>query len=134
MQEAWDTYMQPPNLGIDPANNLWSSNSPNNNLFSSMSSPEATAANGHDASVSAHSSLNPNIYPTQEVGGVMSGKMDTAGGGAPMLSQGPQLSADSGFGGSGSEANAGEVFMGLSSPQPGGVPGWQWKNKTGSLR
>jgi hypothetical protein len=126
--------MQPPNLGIDPANNLWSSNSPNNNLFSSLSSPEASSSSGNDASVSANSGLNPNFYPTQEVGGVMSGKRDPAGGGVQMPHQGPQLSANSGFGGSESEANAGEVFMGLSSPQPGGIPGWQWKNKTGSLR
>ena len=64
----------------------------------------------------------------------MGGKMDTAGGGLQMPNQGPQLSADSGFGGSGNGSNAGEVFMGLDSPQPGGVPEWQWKNKTGSLR
>jgi hypothetical protein len=126
--------MQPPNLGIDPANNLWSSHSPNNNLFSSLSSPEAPSSTGNDSSVSANPSLNPSFYPTHDVGGVMSGKMDTAGGGTQMPNQGPPLSAGSGFSGSGSEVNAGEVFMGLSSPQPGGVPGWQWKNKTGSLR
>ena len=64
----------------------------------------------------------------------MSGKMDAGGGGLQMPNQAPQLRADSGFGGSGNGSNAGEVFMGLDSPQPGGVPEWQWKNKTGSLR
>jgi hypothetical protein len=126
--------MQPPNLGIDPANNLWSSNSPNNNLFSSISSPEETGSTGKDALKSPNSNLNPNFYPTQDMGGIMRGKMDSAGGSAQMPNQGPQLSADSGFGGGGRESNAGEVFMGLSSPQPGGLPGWQWRNKTGSLR
>lgn len=59
--------------------------------------------------------------------------MDAAGGSVEMPNQGPQLSADSGFGGA-SESNAGEVFMGLSSPQPGGLPSWQWRNKTGSFK
>jgi hypothetical protein len=117
--------MQPPHLGIDPANNLWSSASPNTNLFSSLSSPDASSLTGNE---------QPNFYPPPDVGGVLSAKMDTAGGGTQMPNQGPQLSADRGFSGSGSEVNAGEVFMGLSSPQPGGVPAWQWKNKTGSLR
>jgi hypothetical protein len=126
--------MQPPHLGIDPANNLWSSASPNNNLFSSLSSPDASSSTGNDSSVSAHPSLKPNFYPPPDVGGVLSAKMDTAGGDTQMPNPGPQLSADRGFIGSGSEVNAGEVFMGLSSPQPGGVPAWQWKNKTGSLR
>ena len=126
--------MQPPNLGIDPATNLWSSNSPNNNLFSSISSPEGTGSNNNshhhdDALASANAMTHTNFYPTQDVGGIMSGKMDTAGGGPQMSNQGPQLSADSGFGGSGNERNAGEVFMGLDSPQPGG-----WQNKTGPLR
>jgi hypothetical protein len=102
--------MQAPNLGIDPANNLWSSNSPNNNLFSSISSPEGSGSN-NDASISANTVLNPNIYPAQEIGGVMGGKMESAGGGAQVQNQGSQLSADSGFGGGGSESNAGEVFM-----------------------
>lgn len=131
MQEAWDTYMQPPNLGIDPANNLWSSNSPNNNLFSTMSSPEGSGPTGNEAAVSATSNLNPNFYPTQKVNQIVSGQTDKAGGSAPLPIQGPHLSADSGLSGSGSEANAGEVFMGLSSPQPGGLSAWQWKNKTG---
>ena len=78
--------------------------------------------------------MNPSYYPTPDLGGVLSGKVDSTGGGAQMSNQGPQLSADSGFNGVGSESNAGEVFMGVSSPQPGGLPGWQWNNKTGSLR
>jgi hypothetical protein len=123
--------MQPPNLGIDPAINLWSSNSPNNNLFSSISSPEGTGSNSNDASVSANANLNPNFYPSQDLGGILSAKMESAGGSAQTPNQGPQLSADSGFVGGGSEPNTGEVFMGLSSPQPGG---WNWKNKTGSMR
>jgi hypothetical protein len=123
--------MQPPNLGIDPATNLWSSNSPNNNLFSNISSPEGSGSVGNEASISATAGLNPNFYPTQEIGGIMGNKLDSTSAGP---NQGPQLSADSGFNGSGSEPNTGEVFMGLSSPQPGGLPSWQWKNKTGSLR
>jgi hypothetical protein len=61
----------------------------------------------------------------------MGNKLDSTSAGP---NQGPQLSADSGFSGSGSEPNTGEVFMGLSSPQPGGLPSWQWKNKAGSLK
>lgn len=111
--------MQSPNLGIDPANNLWSSNSPNNNLFSSISSPEASGSNSNDASVSANACLHPNLYPTQELGGITSGKMGSGGGSSHIADQGPQLSADSGLCSSGSEPNAGEVFM-VSCSTPSG--------------
>jgi len=37
----------------------------------------------------------------------------------------PTLSANA-TGTSNDAASAGEVFMGVQSPQPGGVPSWKW--------
>ncbi len=105
--------MQPPNLGIDPAVNLWgSSNSSNNNIFSNttVSSPEGSGSNKDGTS-----SLNPNIF-------------NPMGGKEQQANQGPQFSADSSGGFGRNDENAGEVFMGLSSPLPGGVPAWKWNN------
>jgi hypothetical protein len=94
--------MPPSNLSLDPAANLWSSaGSPNANGFSSGSSPESN---------NNVYSMNSNIYPTQGIGDVMQ----------------PTLSANTPQAGGNAENNAGEVFMGVGSPLPGGVPGWKW--------
>ena len=100
--------MQPPNVGIDPANNLWG-NSPNNNLFSSMS-PSGSGSN---------------VYPGgSDLNGLLNTDKDMA---PPSMPGGPQLSAASpnnaGYGN-----NDGEVFMGVNSPLPGGVPAWKWND------
>lgn len=124
--------MQPPNLGIDPAVNLWSSNSPSmSNAFSGVSPSDRSGSNnvGNDKM----GDMNSSSYQPREFGSNLTGK--PAGGSTdmappPQPSQGPQFTPDttpansSGFGGS--ETNAGEVFMGVSSPTPGGVPAWKW--------
>ncbi|KIX01600.1 uncharacterized protein Z518_09326 [Rhinocladiella mackenziei CBS 650.93] len=110
--EAWDQYMQPSNLSLDPAASLWSNNSPNNNLFTQTSSPEGTA----DASFGMG---GPNFYP-QTMSSMMSGSTDLSKSDHQM----PNLSANSTT--TGNDNSAGEVFMGVQSPQPGGVPSWKW--------
>lgn len=108
-QEAWDQYMQPSSsLSLDPAANLWSSNSPNNNLFTQ--SPDGTG----DGSFG----MGPTFYP-QNIASVMAGASDM-----PKADQMPNLSANSNS--PGNDNSAGEVFMGVQSPQPGGVPSWKW--------
>jgi hypothetical protein len=83
-------------------------------MFTQQSSPDS----GNDASFG----MNSNFYG-QNIGSMMG-----MGGGGPMSfdtnknGSGPMLSTtstDSGDGGQG----AGEVFMGVQSPQPGG---WKW--------
>jgi hypothetical protein len=118
-QEAWDQYMQPSNLSLDPAANLWSNNSPNNNLFTQTSSPENTAGESSFGIPSTGSSFYP-----PSLGTMLSGS-------TPELSktessqQMPNLSANSTTN-LGQDSSAGEVFMGVQSPQPGGVPSWKW--------
>ncbi|ETI25721.1 hypothetical protein G647_02495 [Cladophialophora carrionii CBS 160.54] len=115
--EAWDQYMQPSNLSLDPAASLWSNNSPNNNLFTQTSSPDNTG----DSSFGL-SSTGSNFYP-QNIASLMSGSTPDPKfeGSQPM----PNLSATS-TANVGNEGRAGEVFMGVQSPQPGGVPSWKW--------
>jgi hypothetical protein len=99
--------MQPPNLSLDPAANLWSSNSPNNNQFTNTSSPASSANN--DSSFGHFGA-----FQTQSVDN-------------PMSNNGPTFSAsttNSNTGGN--NAAAGETFMGVASPQPGGMPSWKW--------
>lgn len=103
--------MQPANLSLDPAVNLWSNNPSNNNLFTQTSSP--------DSNSDATYGMTPNFY-SQNIGGVLSGAPETG----KSDSQGPTLSATA-PNATGGE-NGGEVFMGVSSPQPGGVPSWKW--------
>jgi hypothetical protein len=107
--------MQPSGLTLDPAANLWSSTSPSNNLFAQ--SPERTG----DAS--SYGMPGPLFYP-QTIGSVMSGSTDVS----KSTEQMPNLSATSSTPGNNDNANnsAGEVFMGVQSPQPGGVPSWKW--------
>ncbi len=104
--------MQPSGLTLDPAANLWSSTSPSNNLFAQ--SPEATG----DAS--SYGMPGPLLYP-QTISNVMSGSTDRS----KSTDQMPNLSATA-TPSTNDSSTAGEVFMGVQSPQPGGVPSWKW--------
>jgi len=96
-----------PNLSLDPAANLWSSNPPGNNLFAQAGSPEA--GNNNSAF-----DMNSNFYPTQNIGNVMDmGKQDGS-----MLTASTSNDNASNNGG-------GQVFMG-GEETPGGVPNWKW--------
>jgi hypothetical protein len=107
--------MQPSNLGLDPAANLWGNgNSPNNNLFTQTSSPESN-------NNSENFGMNSNYY-TQSIGSVMGGPMDMS------KSDGPTLTVTS-TNSPPTDNSAGEVFMGVASPQPGGYAGWKWMNE-----
>jgi hypothetical protein len=115
--EAWDQYMQPSNLSLDPAASLWPNNSPNNNLFAQTSSPDTTG----DSSFGLPST-GSGFYP-QNIASVMSASTsDVKSEGSQQM---PNLSANSTTNVS-NESSAGEVFMGVQSPQPGGVPSWKW--------
>jgi len=105
--EAWDQYMQPSTLSLDPAASLWPNNSPNNNLFTQ--SPDGTGDLGMGG---------PNFYP-QNIASVMSGSSDMS-----KSDQMPNLSANSTS--PSNDNSGGEVFMGVQSPQPGGIPSWKW--------
>lgn len=100
LQESFDQYMPPGNLSLDPAANLWSSGSPNANAFSSVSSPDANS-NAFNMSAS--------MYPKQSIGGLMQQQEQQQ---QPTLSPNAPPNNDS------SNNNAGQVFMGVSSPQP----------------
>lgn len=113
LQEAWDQYMQPSTLTLDPAASLWSNNSPSNNLFTQTSSPDTAGDSGFGMSGSS-------FYP-QNIGSVMSGSVDMSSSDSSKM---PNLSATSTT--AGHDNSAGEVFMGVQSPQPGGVPSWKW--------
>src|SRR6202012_2350995 len=118
-QEAWDQYMQPSNLSLDPAANLWSNNSPNNNLFTQTSSPENTAGESSFGMPSTGSSFYPPSLGTMLSGSTPELPKTESG------QQMPNLSANSTTN-LGQDSSAGEVFMGVQSPQPGGVPSWKW--------
>ena len=100
--------MQPSNLGLDPANALWSSNSPSANPFFNGSS---TANSNTD------STLNTSFYSTRSFGEVMgSPKAD-----GPTLCTSTEATPANGY-------PTNDAFMGVSSPQPGGLPMWKWNN------
>ncbi|KIW97665.1 uncharacterized protein Z519_01249 [Cladophialophora bantiana CBS 173.52] len=117
--EAWDQYMQPSNLTLDPAASLWSNNSPNNNLFTQTSSPENTST---DATFGM--STGSSFYP-QTIGSMMSGSTPDLSKteGPAQTQQMPSLSATSATGTSNDNSAAGEVFMGVQSPQ---IASWKW--------
>ncbi|OQV09403.1 Fungal Zn2-Cys6 binuclear cluster domain-containing protein [Cladophialophora immunda] len=117
--EAWDQYMQPSNLTLDPAASLWSNNSPNNNLFTQTSSPENTST---DATFGM--STGSSFYP-QTIGSMMSGSTPdlTKAEGSGQTQQMPNLSATSTTSANNDNSAAGEVFMGVQSPQ---VASWKW--------
>jgi hypothetical protein len=110
--------MQPSNLTLDPAANLWSNNSPNNNLFTQTSSPEGTTGDSSFGMPSTGSSFYPaNIGSMINSSGQDNSKTTDG-------QQMPNLSATSTT--TSNDNSAGEVFMGVQSPQPGGVPSWKW--------
>lgn len=112
VQEAWDQYMQPSNPTLDPAANLWGSgNSPNQTMFTQTSSPDS---NNNSDNFGMNSS-----YYAQNIGSVMGGPMDLS------KTDGPTLTATS-TNSPPTDNSAGEVFMGVASPQPGGIPSWKW--------
>ncbi|KIY03630.1 uncharacterized protein Z520_00321 [Fonsecaea multimorphosa CBS 102226] len=116
--EAWDQYMQPSNLTLDPAASLWSNNSPSNNMFTQKSSPENTST---DATFGLGSGSS--FYP-QTMGSMMSvstPELKTEG--SAQTQQMPTLSANSTTSTSNDNSAAGEVFMGVQSPQ---VANWKW--------
>ncbi|KIV84956.1 hypothetical protein PV11_00701 [Exophiala sideris] len=108
--EAWDQYMQPPTLTLDPAANLWSNTSTSNNLFTQ--SPDAAG----DGSFG----LGGPTFFSQNMAGVMN-----VSGSSDQKDQMPDLTANS-TSPVGNDNSAGEVFMGVQSPQPGGIPSWKW--------
>lgn len=57
---------------------------------------------------------------TQSIGSLMGGPVDMKNDGQQM----PNLSANSTT--AASDNSAGEVFMGVQTPQPGGIPNWKW--------
>lgn len=102
--------MQPSNIRLDPAANPWGGASPNNNMFTQTSSPESM----NDSSFG----MNSNFF-SQSIGNIVGGPMDVNKQDGPTLSSGTP-------GGNNNDNSAGEVFMGVQSPQPGGVPNWKW--------
>ncbi|KAK5467939.1 hypothetical protein LTS15_000912 [Exophiala xenobiotica] len=112
--EAWDQYMQPQNLALDPAVNLWSSSSSNNNLFTQ--SPEAA----NDGSFGMG---GPSFYTQNTISSMMSESTDSM---PKSNDQMPNLTANSTSPPGNDNSGAGEVFMGVSTPQPGGIPSWKW--------
>jgi hypothetical protein len=104
------------NVNMDPAANPWGSTGSPPNMFTSASSPDSNTANF---------GMNSNFYGqsfTNMAGGPMT--LDMGKGDMPMLSATSMSSGDGG-------QSAGEVFMGVQSPQPGGVPAWKWTNMSG---
>jgi hypothetical protein len=105
--------MQPTNLSLDPASTLWSNNSPNNNYFTQTSPSDNTG----DSSMGMQGS---GLY-SQSIGSLMGGPVDMSKNDGQQM---PNLSANSSMGGN--DNSAGEVFMGVQTPQPGGIPNWKW--------
>jgi len=100
--------MQPANISLDPAANLWSSNSPDTSLFTSTSSPPSTSNNdrsfGHFGA-----------FQTPDITGVI------ASGTEPTFSaNSPNAKIR------GNDGGAGEVFMGMQTPQLDGALNWKW--------
>ncbi|KAF7508990.1 hypothetical protein GJ744_008546 [Endocarpon pusillum] len=122
--DAFDSYIQSSNLSLDPANTLWSSTSPTpnpfptsmpppNNVPSSKSTAAAPSTFFPSQNMSAYSSnSNPRTAPNP---------VQKYGGGPP-LDPSIQGSTPS------TESSPGQVYMGLSSPHPGGLPAWKWNN------
>ena len=100
--------MQPSNVALDPAANPWAGASPNNNLFTQQSSPDSNTDSF---------GMNSNYYP-QNIGSVMGGPMDMSKPDGPILSATERTES--------TDTSAGEVFMGVQSPLPGGVQSWKW--------
>lgn len=102
--------MQPSNLSLDPAANLWGNNSPSSNLFAQPSST---------GTESSYSTGLPNFYG---YGASMGGPVDMS----KMESQQPMPTLSANSTSASNDGGAGEVFMGVQTPQPGGIPSWKW--------
>lgn len=90
-------------------------------MFTQQSSPDSNNDNN---------SFGMSNFYGQNVGNLM-------GGGGPMSfdmnkNSGPMLSTTSTESGDGGQG-AGEVFMGVQSPQPGGIPVWKWSAMGGDM-
>ena len=103
------------NAALDPAANIFGGAGSPSNMFTSQSSPDSA----NDASFGMNNFYGQNIGQMMGVGGPMTLDMGINPNDGPMLSA---TSTSSGDGGQG----AGEVFMGVQSPQPGGFPTWKW--------
>ncbi|KAK5087514.1 hypothetical protein LTR24_006631 [Lithohypha guttulata] len=122
--EAWDQYMQPANLSLDPMASLWSSGgSPSNNNFFSQSN---AAASPPDQSAGTGSSAQ-------------SRQNDSTFGMSSTFYASPQQNPNQGPGqtskqSQGQDGGAGDTFMGAGTPGPGGVGlgGWKWTVMDGS--
>ncbi|KPI45212.1 putative transcriptional regulatory protein [Cyphellophora attinorum] len=153
--EAFDQAFQMSNVNMDPAANPWSiqnPNSPSNNIFgqTTTSSPDSSS-NNQDSSSFGMPTNSSTSGTTNFYGQNISNPALGNGGGGPMNfsfdtgtmdyngisrssstgvgtdSMGPVLSeTDTNSGGDGGQS-AGEVFMGVQSPVPGGYTGWKWK-------
>lgn len=112
-QEAFDQAFTVSNVNFDPAANPWGTGGSPNNMFQSTGSPES-----NDASFGMNNFYGQNVGNT--MGGPMTLDMGLGKGDGPVLS-----ATSSNSGGDGGQS-AGEVFMGVQSPQPGGFPSWKW--------
>lgn len=122
------------NVNMDPAANPWGNTTspPNNNIFGGSTSQSPDSSNNIDAFGMSTSSTS-NSGATNVYGQDISNPNYGQGGGGPMafdldMKEGdrmPILSATDSTEGDGGQS-AGEVFMGVQSPVPGGWPGWKW--------
>jgi hypothetical protein len=103
-------------MALDPAANIFGNAGSPNNMFTNQSSPESA----NDASYNMNNFYGQNIGQMMGSGGPMSFDMGMMG-----KSDGPVLSASTTTSGDGGQS-AGEVFMGVQSPQPGGYTSWKW--------
>lgn len=99
-QEAWDQYMQPANLHLDPMANLWSTNSNNNNFYSQNPTASPEQNTGSTSSAASYDINNNYFAGSQQA----QPQADTTANG--------DVTSDTG--------NAGDTFMGASTP------GWKW--------
>lgn len=116
-QDAWDSSFQNMgNVALDPAANIFGSAGSPSNMFTNQSSPDST----NETNYNMNNFYGQNIGQMMGMGGPMSFDMGLGKGDGPMLSA--STSMDGADGGQG----AGDTFMGVQSPQPGGYPSWKW--------
>lgn len=128
--------MQPSNLSLDPAANLWSSGSPgnNNNMFAQQTpSSESNASNTNDTSFG----MNSNYMSQNQMGGQGQSMVDphlskgSNGGANGNMDGGTLMNNSNGNrnenGGSG-VGTGGDAFMGAETPGSGsmGRGAWRW--------
>ncbi|KAK5948287.1 hypothetical protein OHC33_010721 [Knufia fluminis] len=121
--EAWDQYMAPANLSLDPMASLWSSGgSPSNNNFS----PDQSVGTNSNAQSRANDSsfgMGGSFYasPQQNQNQSQSGQI-------PGSKQSPAQEGQEGAGA------AGDTFMGAGTPGAGGMGlnGWKWTAMSGN--